>query len=103
MPEVPAFDPIFAVAGMAAAAWLTRIGGYYMMGRVPLTPRVRRMLAALPGALVTSLIAPAVIQGGLTAIAALLAAVGVMLLVRSEFLAMATGVGLVAGLRAAGF
>ena len=33
---------------MAAATYLMRVGGFWLMGHVPLTARMRKMLEALP-------------------------------------------------------
>lgn len=43
---------IAAVGGMTLAAYATRIGGYWLIGHVPIGARLRRMLDALPGAVI---------------------------------------------------
>lgn len=98
-----AFDPVWAIAGMFVATFMTRAGGYWLIGRITLTPFVRRMLNALPGAIVMSTIVPIVSEGGPSAIFAIAAAGGIMLLWRNEFFAMTTGVVVAAFLRAVGF
>jgi uncharacterized membrane protein len=45
------------VAAMAATVYLTRAGGYWLIGRITLGPVLRRMLNALPGAVIAATIA----------------------------------------------
>ena len=47
-----------SIAAMAAMTAFTRFAGFWMMGRVTLTPRILRMLDALPGSVVAALILP---------------------------------------------
>jgi uncharacterized membrane protein len=95
--------PVIAIAVMALATYLMRAGGFWVMGHVPLTPRLRRMLQALPGSIVMAIITPLVVKAGLVAVLAVLAAAALMILRRNEFLAVTGGliVGVVA--RHAGF
>jgi len=91
-----------AILAMAAATYLIRAGGFWLMGHVPLTVRMRRMLEALPGALVAAIVVPIAVRSGPAAVVALAAAVGVMMASRNDFLAVAAGVVVAAGIRAAG-
>jgi uncharacterized membrane protein len=91
-----------AVAVMAAITYLCRISGYALMGLVPLTPRVRRGLAALPGCIIISVILPIADRAGPVAFVGLAAAILVMAWSRRETVALAAGLALVAGLRAGG-
>jgi uncharacterized membrane protein len=59
-----------AIVGMALAAYLTRAGGVWLMGRVRLGPRVERLLHHLPGAVLTALVVPATLTAGPAAIPA---------------------------------
>ncbi|MCC7347743.1 MAG: AzlD domain-containing protein, partial [Variibacter sp.] len=43
---------------MAAVSHAIRLGGFWVMARVPLTPRLRRMLDALPGSVVAATVLP---------------------------------------------
>lgn len=95
-------NPYWAIAAMVVAGMAMRTGGYWLMGYVALTPRVQRMLAALPGAIVMSIVIPLIHQGGVSSAFAIAGAAAVMTFVRSEFLAMAVGVALAAALRAVG-
>jgi len=80
-----------AIVGMAAATYPMRAGGFWLMGRVPLTPRVRRMLEALPGAVVVATVVPIIVREGSSAVLAIAAAGIVMLVWRNDFLAVVAG------------
>jgi uncharacterized membrane protein len=98
-------DPLgfFAMlAAMAAAVILCRLGGYWLLGRFSIGPRLRKILNALPGAVIASTIAPILFTGGVSACAALIAAALTMATVRNDFAALAAGVLVAAGARAAG-
>jgi len=99
-----ALEPLVIVAllVMAGATLLMRAGGFWVMGRVPLTPRVRRMLEALPGSIVAAIVLPVVAKIGPAAALAVAAAAAVMVLRRNEFLAVAAGVAVAILARSAG-
>lgn len=103
LPDPGSWGAILAILAMALATYLCRISGVVLMGFIPLTPHVRRGLAALPGSIVVATVLPLIERLGLGAAIALLAAVGSMVLRRSELLALLVGMGVVAGLRALGF
>ena len=90
------------LAAMAAAVILCRIGGYWLLGRFSIGPRLRKILNALPGAVIASTIAPILFTGGVSAWVALAAAALTMIAVRNDFAALAAGVLIAAGARAAG-
>jgi len=79
-----------------------RAGGFWLMGRVPLTPRVRRMLEALPGSIVAAIVLPIVARIGLVAALAVVAAALVMTWRRNELVAVAAGILVAIAARAAG-
>lgn len=91
-----------AIVAMAAVSYLCRISGYAMMGFVPLTPAVRRGLAALPGSIVVATLVPLIEKSGPAAAVALAAAIVAMIVSRREVVALVVGLAVVAGLRAAG-
>ena len=64
------------IAAMAAVTYLTRIGGFIVMGYVPLTRRVRAFLQALPGAVVVAIVLPIVVKDGGPAVLAVVVALG---------------------------
>lgn len=91
-----------AIAVMAITTVLMRAGGFWLMGRVPLTSRVRRMLEALPGSIVAAIVVPIVAKIGPAALLAVVAAAAVMVLRRNELLAVAVGVAAAVAARSAG-
>ena len=93
---------VAAIFAMAGVTYLCRISGYGLMGFVPLTPAVRRGLAALPGSIVLATLVPLIEKSGPAAALAIAAAVGAMIISRREFVALSVGLVVVAGLRAIG-
>ncbi len=93
---------IALLAAMTLTVYLTRAGGYWLIGRVTIGPRLRRMLNALPGAVIAATIAPILVQGGLRAALAMVAAGTVMYLWRNDFAAVAAGAAAAAGAFALG-
>jgi uncharacterized membrane protein len=100
--ELGVYGAFAAILAMAAATHFIRLAGYWTMGRVPLTPRVRRMLDALPGSVVVATVVPIVAQSGGAAMLGIGLVVGLMMLCRNEFLAVLAGLGAVALARAVG-
>lgn len=103
LPDLGSWGAIIAIVAMALATYLCRIAGVVLMGFIPLTPHVRRGLAALPGSIIAATVLPLIERLGLAAAIALLAAIGSMVLRRSELLALVVGMSAIAGLRALGF
>ena len=93
---------LLAIVVMAITTALMRAGGFWLMGRVPLTPRVRRALEALPGAIVAAIVLPVIAKIGTVAALAVAAAAVAMVLRRNELLAVAVGVGVAILARAVG-
>ncbi len=91
-----------AILAMAAATYLTRTGGFWLMAHVPLTARLRRMLEALPGAVIAATVLPIMVKSGAPAALAVAAALLTMLARRNEFLAVAAGIAVAALVRLAG-
>ena len=91
-----------AILTMAAVTYGIRAGGFWLMEHVPLTARLRRMLEALPGSVVVAAVLPIVVRDGLAAALAIAAAGAVMLVLRNDLVAVATGMMVAASLRAAG-
>jgi uncharacterized membrane protein len=94
---------LLAIVAMAITTALMRVGGFWLMGRVPLTPRVRRMLESLPGAIVAAIVLPVIAKIGLVAALAVAAAAASMVVRRNELLAVAIGIGVAVLARAGGF
>jgi uncharacterized membrane protein len=91
---------LLGILAMAAATYPMRAGGFWIMGRVPLTPRIRRMLEASPGAVIVATILPIIAREGLPAALAVLVGGAVMLIWRRDYLAVAAGMGAAAAWRA---
>jgi uncharacterized membrane protein len=103
MSSIAHADVMLAIALMTAVTISLRLGGYFLMSYVTVTPRVRRMLNALPGSVIAAAVLPVAVQGGAVAIAAVLAAMLAMALTRSDIVAVIAGSGTAALLRLAGF
>jgi len=95
-------DVMLAIIAMTAVTIALRLGGYFVMGYVTVTPRMRRMLEALPGSVISAAILPVAVSGGVPAVAAVLIAMLTMYLSRSDLVAVVAGVAAAALLRAAG-
>lgn len=79
---------LFAIAAMALATYGLRISGFWLMGRVPLTPRVRRGLEALPGCVLISIVLPSAVMAGFDALLCIAVAALAMAFLRRDFLAV---------------
>ena len=98
-------DPLgFAaiVVAMAAVVYITRAGGYWLIGRIRIGPRLRKILDALPGAVIAATVAPLLVHGGLSALGAIAAALVAMVLVNRDFAAVVAGVAAAALIRFCG-
>ncbi|MET0867051.1 MAG: AzlD domain-containing protein [Pseudorhodoplanes sp.] len=103
MNEALPYGVFYAIAAMAAVTCFTRFAGFWMMGRMTLTPRIQRMLEALPGSVVAALIVPVIAKEGLSAGVAMVAVALLMIWRRNEFLALAVGIAVAGGIRALGY
>lgn len=85
-------DALLTILGMAAVTYAIRAGGLLLASRLPTTGFVASWMRHLPGAVLASLVAPAILAGGpAEAIAAAVTAL-VFLVSRNLFAAMAAGV-----------
>ena len=103
MNEPLQFGVYYAIVVAATVTAFTRFAGFWMMGRVTLTPRILGMLNALPGSVVPALIVPIIVKEGMPAGAAVIAVVLIMIWRRNEFLALAAGIAVAAAIRALGY
>ncbi len=94
--------PVTAILAMAAATFVVRFAGYWIMSRVPLTPFVRAALDALPGAIIVSTVVPLAMREGLDAWLGIAAAAAAMIFIRKDIAALGLGVGAVIAARMAG-
>jgi len=95
-------DVMIAFAVMAAVTVASRLGGYWLMGYVTVTPRVRRMLDALPGSIIVAAALPVAVNGGPVVMFAIVAALLVTIIGRNDFIAVITGMAVAALARALG-
>lgn len=75
-----------AIIAMALATYATRVSGLWLLRFVHVTPRMQAALDALPVAILTAVIAPALMKGGTADILA----AGVTLLAASRLPLLAT-------------
>lgn len=85
-------DALLAIVLMTIVTYATRAGGYWIMGRVTLSPRVAVVLTSLPGAVLTALVVPAVLEEGIAGVTALAATAAVMRWRGNLLLAMLAGI-----------
>lgn len=93
---------VLAILAMALATYLCRISGHFMMHLIPLTPPLRRALAALPGSIVAATVIPIIERLGPAAGLAVGAALLAMLVRRNEVLALVAGLAVAIAARASG-
>lgn len=94
MTAAPLTDTATLIACLAIAviAYLTRIGGLWLMAWVPLTSRVEGFLQALSGSVLVALVVPGAVRGDPALQAAVVAAILAMVLLRRAVPAMVLGV-----------
>ena len=102
MNEPLAHGPFIAILAMAAATYFPRISGYWLMGHIPLTQRVRRCLEVLPGAIMAATVVPIVAKVGTVALIAVAVALISMVIKRNEFIAAGLALAAVSLARAYG-
>ena len=95
-------DILIAIAVMGLVTVALRLSGFWLMGFVPVTPRVRRMLDALPGSIIAAAVVPVAVTGGIVATMSVQSAMLAMWVTRSDFAAVIIGMGVAALLRLAG-
>jgi uncharacterized membrane protein len=97
-----AIDPgtLFAIILLALATYATRSGGLWLASRFDLSERAGAWLDQIPGAILVSLVAPAILMGGPIEVLAAVVVVIVSLRTGSLPAAMVIGVGTVLALRA---
>ena len=103
MNEPLAYGAIIGILAMAAATLMTRVAGYWLMGHIPMTRRVRRGLEILPGAIMAAIVVPIVAKAGPVALLAVMVAAGSMMVRRNEFVAVGLALAAASLARAFGF
>lgn len=85
-------EALLTILGMAAVTFAIRAGGLLLANRLPTTGFVANWMKHVPGAVLASLIAPAVLAGGPAEAIAAAATALIYILSRNLFAAMAGGV-----------
>lgn len=85
-------EAILAIVGMALVTFAVKAGGLLLANRLPRQGFAADWLRHVPGAVLASLIAPALVTGTPAEAIAAAATGGVFVLTRNLFAAMATGV-----------
>ena len=91
-----------AIGAMVAMTLLAKMMGFWILGRVPLTARLRRGLEALPGGVILATIVPIALESGPGGVLGIATAAGLMALTRKDWLAVGLGLAAVAGYRMLG-
>lgn len=99
MPTLVDPGTLLAICVMAAVTIFNRTAGFMVMRFIPLTPRVRKILECLPGAVIVAIVAPAAAHGDLAMAAGLAAALVAAKFLKSDFYAVMAAVAVGAGLR----
>lgn len=86
---------LLAIALMAVVTYACRAGGYWLMGRVSMSPRVEIGLTYLPGAVLVSLVAPAMAEEGIPGVCAVAVTAMAMRRTNNLLIAMVAGIGTV--------
>jgi uncharacterized membrane protein len=85
-------DALLTILGMALATYAIRASGFLLADRLPSTGFVAVWLKHVPGAVLASLVAPAVVNGGPAEWFASAVAVGAYAMSRNLFATMLAGV-----------
>lgn len=91
------------IIAMTLAAAFCRYSGFAFMRLIPMTPRVRAGLDAIPLAVMLGIILPPALRGGIPELVGLAATVLAVQLRGNDVVAILAGMGAVAGMRALGF
>ena len=90
------------IVAMAIAAAFCRFSGFAFMRFMPMTPRVRAGLAAMPLAVMLAIVLPPALRGSWPEWGGIAAAMAAVLLRGNELVALVAGMATVALLRAFG-
>jgi uncharacterized membrane protein len=88
-------DVLVAILLMGIVTYALRAGGYWLMGRVTISPRMEGALAYLPGAVITALVVPSALEAGVPGIVGVGAVALVMWKRPNLLLALVAGIGTV--------
>ncbi len=88
-------DVLIVILGMALVTAATRLGGFWLADRFERSPRIDAVFNLLPGAILISIVSPAVVREGVNGALATLAAVLVMRRTGSVLFTLIIGVGVI--------
>jgi branched chain amino acid efflux pump len=86
---------LIAILGMALVTYVTRAGGFWLMGLVTPSPRIEAWLRQIPGAVMVAIVAPTIFASSLAETLAALATVLVAIRTKNVLAAMVIGVAVV--------
>jgi uncharacterized membrane protein len=92
-------EALLVIVLMAVVTYALRAGGFWLMGRITISPRMEGALAYLPGSVITALVVPSTIQAGLPGVAAVAVIALVMWKRPGLLLALLLGLGTVVMVR----
>lgn len=85
-------DALLVIFAMALVTYATRAGGLWLVGFMPMSPRMEAFLRYLAGSVLVALVVPATVRGGASAFVAVGAALVVVAVSRKALLAIAIGI-----------
>ncbi|MEM6710799.1 MAG: AzlD domain-containing protein [Pseudomonadota bacterium] len=88
-----------AIGAMVVMTVLAKTMGFWILGRVPLTARLRRGLEALPGGVILATVVPITLESGAAGLLGIATAAGLMAWLHKDWLAVAAGLAVIAGYR----
>jgi uncharacterized membrane protein len=91
---------VIVILGIVSHA--CRVGGFFLMRYVAITPRVEAWLGAIPVALIGAILGPIAYTGGPPEWLGLAAAMGLMRITSNDFLSVVVAIAVVAATRALG-
>jgi len=92
----PDLSVVLAIAGAALVTYGLRLGGLMLAEHLPRNDGFRRFLAALPGTILLSLVAPGIVSAGLLGVIAALSTALCAWKTQNVFLGMILGMAIVA-------
>jgi uncharacterized membrane protein len=94
---------LLAILAMSAVTIFVRMFGYFLMGFMPVGPRLEAGFRSLPGAVAAATFTPLVVQDGISALVAIVIAVLMARAGRSDLLALCIALAAAIAIRQAGF
>ncbi|HVE51931.1 MAG TPA: AzlD domain-containing protein [Ramlibacter sp.] len=86
---------LLAILAMAVASFACRVTGYFLMGYVPITPRVQGALKAIPLGVMIGIVMPSVQAGKVPEMVGLVVVFAAMKLTGKDVVAALAGAGAV--------